>query len=436
MNHWSYSYSLLIVKRFILFSLFICCATFSSAQEENYDVVFYDHVYYDHLKSVSFHHSGLVTTLPIIDLGRTGTLVLSFDDMEGGSNLYTYEIIHCTKDWERSELDKIEYLDGFDDEDLEDFEFSAGTIYDYTHYTLSLPNDDIIWTISGNYLLVIYEGDDDDKIPVITRRFMVVEPMINISGSIESSFAVSKLKTHHRINLVAFVDETVNITNPVSELEAVIFQNGRWDNAIYNIPPQFQARNEIQWNRADAITMPALKEFRNFDIRSFNYTSQFVHSIELEKNSNTVLLELGEKRTHRNFISDFDANGKFVLDNQDRPNQEVTGDYAQVIFSLDSENIFEKDVYIIGSFSDWQLREEYKLEYDQDREIYIGKALFKQGYYDYMYVTLDRDGNISSTDLEGSWFETENSYTVLLYYSEFGSRYDRLIASTSFSSNR
>jgi len=98
------------------------------AQEDNYDIVYHDHIYYDHLKSVS--------------------LMLKFDDMEGGGNLYTYEIIHCTKDWERSDIEKIEYLEGFDNEEIENIQFAAGTIYDYTHYQLTIPNEDVRWTVS------------------------------------------------------------------------------------------------------------------------------------------------------------------------------------------------------------------------------------------------------------------------------------------------
>jgi len=407
------------------------------AQEDNYDVVFYDHVYYPHLKSVKLNHRGLVTSLPIIDLGTSGGLQLRFDDLEGGTNLYTYEIIHCTKDWERSDLSKIEYLEGFDNEELENLAFASGTIYDYTHYQLTIPNEDVRWTISGNYLLVIYEGDNSDRIPVITRRFMVVEPLVGIGGTRTTPFSVTKLKSHHRIELKAFLDDKkITISDPVSELEAVIIQNGRWDNAIYGLAPQFQARNEIRWDRTDQILFPALKEFRNFDIRSFKYTSEFVHSIDLRKNGNDVLLELADKRTFRNYISDIDANGRFVLTNSERADPHISSDYANVIFSLESKNELNKDVYVIGAFSDWQTREEFKMQYDEERSVYLGKAMFKQGYYDYMYVTKDDSGYIDPTELEGSWFETENDYTVLLYYREFGAEFDRLIGSSTFNSNR
>jgi len=260
--------------------------------------------------------------------------------------------------------------------------------------------------------------------------------MVSIGGSIESPFSVTKLKTHHRIEITAFLNEDVNITDPVTELEAVVIQNGRWDNAITNLAPKFQARNQINWDRTDQILLPALKEFRNFDIRSFKYTTDFVHSIDLRKNSNDVLLELAEKRTYRNYLSDIDANGRFILTNSERSEPDISSDYANVIFSLDSDFIFEKDVYVMGAFTDWQVREEFKLEYDDSRNLYVGQALMKQGYYDYMYVTKDKDGVINCEDLEGSWFETENDYTLLMYYQEFGSRYDRLIASATFNSNK
>jgi len=423
----------LFVKNLILFCL--VCFSFSSviSQEDNYDVVYYDYVYYDHLKSVKLSHSGLVTSLPIIDLGQRGALRLSFDDLEGGHNYYSYEVIHCDRNWNPSEIDKIEYIDGYELEDVESVDFSSGTLQNYSHYRITLPNEEMSWTLSGNYILVVYEGDDDDKIPVITRRFMVVEPLLKVGLSVKKPLDVSMINTHHKIEISAYNDQ-FRIPNPKQELSATVLQNGRWDNAVYNLPPNFEVRNTIQWSRSDQIVFPALKEFRNFDFRSLKYTSEFVHSIDLNKDDNEVVLFLAEKRTFRNFLSDVDADGSFVITNFDFDDPQISSDYANVHFSLESERIFEKEVYVIGAFTDWQARPEFKLEYDDKNSLYFGQARLKQGYYDYMFAT-EKDGVLESESLEGSRFETSNQYTFLLYYAEFGSRYDRLIGANSITSS-
>ena len=62
---------------------------------------------------------------------------------------------------ERSKLLKSEYLDGNDNNLIENIESSYGTLQRYTNYKLSLPNNDVSFKISGNYLLEILDSDDN-----------------------------------------------------------------------------------------------------------------------------------------------------------------------------------------------------------------------------------------------------------------------------------
>jgi len=416
-----------------LFGLFTQIGLFG--QEDYGDIVYEDFVYYDHIKSITFTHGNLDATIPIIDLNRSGSLSLSFDDLEGSDKLYTYRLVHCDRFWNPSELDEFDYIDGFNGEEIEDYSYSSGTVHDYTNYRLELPNDDITWIISGNYLLIIYEGDNETGVPVITRRFMVNESLASTGIVIKSPLQVTNLRTHQKLD-ISLIPTDIRLKNPLLELEAVVLQNGRWDNAIYNINPQFQAGNTIQWDRTSEICMPALKEFRTFDFRSLKYTANFVHSIDLEDDETNVLLDLSTPRVGINFNSRVDLNGNFILDNEDRPKPEISSEYANVIFTLQVSYPYDEDVYVIGKFSDWKAKSQYKMVYDSERQLYYLDALFKQGYYNYMYATVDKSV-IDSGKIEGNWYETENSYTVLVYLSEYGSLYDRLISvGTANSANR
>ncbi|PKP28928.1 MAG: DUF5103 domain-containing protein, partial [Bacteroidetes bacterium HGW-Bacteroidetes-18] len=59
--------------------------------------------------------------------------------------------------------------------------------------------------------------------------------------------------------------------------------------------------------------------------------------------------------------------------------------------------------------------------------LYETKLLLKQGFYNYQYVTKEIDGTINNHDIDGSFYQTENDYTVLVYYKKFGSRYTKVI---------
>ncbi|NNE25809.1 MAG: DUF5103 domain-containing protein [Saprospiraceae bacterium] len=417
-----------------LYLLILCALSLNvSAQFDN--IIYDNYIYNDYIKSVTFSHRGLQTSIPVIDFnsGYQGLLHLGFDDLEGGFKTFVYRIIHCDKDWYPSELEEIEYLDGFNYEEIDNFAFSANPYSEYTHYDLYLPNDDVKWTISGNYLLAVY--DEEYEVPVLTRRFMVVENQVNIGYNVRKPKNVQKFNTHQELELT-INHKDIHITRPRTELFVTVIQNGNWNSALHNLQGTYERGDVLFFDLYDYIVFPALKEFRNFDIRSLSYTTEFVTAIDRDKDVSTVLLDLNKKRYTRNFISEIDANGFFVLDNFDYGDPTISSEYANVIFTLESHKKYARNLYIIGAFSDWQAKDEYKLEYDPSRSIYIGEAFFKQGYYDYMFALEDSEtGFLDMETIEGSWYETENDYLVLVYFREFGSFYDRLIGVQNFNSN-
>lgn len=397
-------------------------------------IVYDNMVYVPYIKSVTFAHRSLSTSLPIIDLNSEfeGELRLEFDDMEGGFKNYTYSIVHCDKDWYPSDLLEIEYLEGFNNEEIDQFAFSSNPYSEYTHYTLDLPNFDVKWLISGNYLLTVM--DDDYEVPVLTRRFMVAENNVAIGYNLFRPRNLQKMNTHHELE-ISLNFENLNLSRPREELYVSVVQNGNWNSALHNQQGNFTVGDELRFDQYDQITFPALKEFRSFDIRTLQFTTAFVNSIDRNDQNTNVLLDLNKRRYDRNFVSEADANGFFVLDNQDVRNPTVSSEYCNVILNLESYKKFDHELYIIGAFSDWQAKEEYRLEYDPTRELYLGQALFKQGYYDYMFAVQKEDGFLDIEFAEGSYYETENDYLIIVYYRPLGAEFDRIVGVANFNSS-
>ncbi len=403
------------------------------------DFVFEDYVYVDYIKTVQFKGVATQTSnFPVIQLNK-GRLYFSFDDLSPDAVEYTYRVIHCDKNWNPSDLDPIDYIEGFDFAEIKNFEFSQNTIVDYIHYNLTLPNRDYRWLISGNYLLVIYEGDESDGYPVITRRFMVAEQSADVGIEKKNPIRVDKVNTHHEFDY--FVNyRDMDITDPRQEVSTVVLQNYRWGSAITDLKPNYVSRDIMNFNYNDRITFPALKEFRNFDIRNLQFASQWIHSIDLHRDGTDVVLKLSEPRTYDHYHTRPDINGSFFIANDDNDGfidrrADLTADYADVYFTLQMEPLPPGlDVYAIGGFSGWNPMPEYQLKYDNNINSYVGNALFKQGRYDYLYAIVD-DATIDIEALEGNSYETGNDYTVLVYLSAFTGRYDRLIAVKTFEIN-
>jgi len=403
--------------------LFILLSQLLLAQPEDFR---YDNfVYMPHIKSVQLHHLGLPTSDPVIDLNSTGQLILTFDDILGGDITYNYQLIHCDKDWNPTNMDELEYVDGFNDEDIDTWSYSNTAISDYTRYELLIPNDNIDPIISGNYILLVYENDTD--LPVLTRRLVVVESLVTINPLIRRSISALQLKTHQQLEFT-INNENFSIQNPQRDVYVTILQNGRWDNAITNRQPVFSRGAEISFNAADYFIFPASQEFRFVDIRSVQSPGFGVHGIDRHLDRIDVLLQLSRSRNQQASFDYQDINGKFFIENLDDSNDFLTSEYVDVHFTLrDLNPDINKEVYVIGGFSDWKCLSENRLEYSGKHQSYIGNIYLKQGFYDYQYVTRDQDDKVDYEEYEGNSFRTTNEYIFLVYYRPFGARYDRVI---------
>lgn len=405
-----------------------------SAQQSDFS--FENRVYVDNIKSVKFHINGLPLSMPVIDLNSNTPLLLRFDDIDGEVKTYTYRIIHCDADWQRSQLGELEYLDGFTEETIRDFRYSFKTVIPFVHYWVQLPNQDMRWTKSGNYLLVVYE-DESRRRPVITRRFMVVDPVVQIQPQVVRPAKVSKSRTHQEIDFI--VDhQQVDIRTPMTEVRAVVLQNGRWGAAVTDIRPAFVRPRQMVFDHQDKVVFPAGKEFRYLDMRSLRSRSENISLIERYQDRTEIILYKDEPRAGQSYNFFEDINGNFILESFEANDRNLGADYAAVLFSLaaDPESYPDSEVYIVGEMTSWQPQEEFRMVYNNNINAYVAKPTLKQGYYNFGYAVVPRNEQTPVPDfsvIEGDWFQTENNYTVLVYYRPFGARYDRLIGARSFS---
>lgn len=390
------------------------------------DIRMEDYVYVTNVKSVSFSPNGETLNTAVTSL-RNMSLYLSFDDLEGDIKDYTYDIIHCDRNWQPSQLQKIEYIEGFVNEEIDINLFSQGTFVPYTHYQLSLPNRDVDVLLSGNYVLAVYDGElgDEERYPVLTRRFVVVEPGVKVQTNARRPLDVSKIDTHQEFDL--YIDnKDFPIIDPELYMQVSVTQNGNWNNSIDTLSPIFFVGNKITINNRDRISFLGLKEFRSLDIRSFDVISNDVQEVQLHDDGTDVLVKLGEPRLGAGYSNYPDANGAFVIDTRDDNNGTLQSDYATVIFSLRMEEELPEDVYVMGKFTDWQIDDTYKMSYDSYSGVYLAEILMKQGFYDYMFAT-ERDGKLQPAAIEGSSFQAFNFYEIFVYLSEPGDRYDRCV---------
>lgn len=414
---------MLFVKKYILLACFLVQSL--AAFPQNKDPLFQNYVWLDDIRTVQFRG---VDKLPFVHL--RGAIELRFDLLGDEPANFLYQIIHCNADWTPSDLQEFEYQEGFSENRMRDYELSLFAQQKYVNYKLRLPNADVKWTKSGNYLLKIYL-DDEEKTPALTRRFIVFEENWPIAINSVVPSRVSKMQTHHELDF--FVSQKSRPINP-REAFASVLQNGRWDNALTNIHEHTVGVDGLNYDFQDSIVFPAGKEFRYFDISTFDYKTERIDQINLNGKWPEIWLRPDKMRGDSPGLNLDDNNGDYEVfmtnPNPGRPVQPLLqSDYALVHFSLKRELEVENgEVYLFGGLTDWQIQPQFKCVYDEKERAYVGEAYLKQGYYNYEYVVFDpKTGKIDHSELEGNWFATTARYTVVAYFRPFGERFDRVM---------
>ncbi len=415
----------------IIVFYFLIMSTFGFSQVvENKDLI-----YDDNIQTALLYPPSNQLLPPIIRLNSADKLRLSFDDMGAESYLFRYTFEHCTKDWQTSDLDQMDYLDGFFEEDITKYEFSVNAIPPYIHYDLIFPTADMQIKLSGNYILKVYIDSPEDENVILTRRFFVVEPLVRVDVNIPYyPKNLEFVRKKQQIDLKLITPDLFN-AEPMQRINVTIQQNGRWDNIKENLKPTSIMLNQLNYDYTEGIVFDGGNQFRNFDMKSFWYQSMYIKQIISEPDGYIVILHTNYNIANKPYSVIADIQGRKLITARSGQNPNTEGEYAWVEFWLKQPRIKDASIYLLGALNNWQLDDKGKMEYDSRYQMYHGSMFLKQGYYDYLFAVLPNGstrGNV--TLIEGDHWETKNQYSVYVYYKERVPEYDRLVGYLSFNS--
>ncbi|MEO2059330.1 MAG: DUF5103 domain-containing protein [Mesonia sp.] len=377
----------------------------------------------DYIRTVQFQGNSQFSGTPIIALGET--LSISFDDLIGDEADYYYTIEHYDFNWQPSNLAKNEYMEGFDNMRILNYQNSFNTLQIYSHYTLNIPNRNTRrLKVSGNYMLKIF---NDDKELVFSRKFMVYEDIALVKAEIKRSRNLKFIDTKQVVYFSVDGSDQIIFRNPDQNLKTLIIQNNNLQTSIYNLKPQYSLGNELVYRYDQEASFWGGNEYLEFDNKDVRAATMNIRSIELKDIYNTYLFT-NKNRSYDPYTYDPDINGQFRVNTIQGEDPTIEAEYSWVHFSLANyEKLKGGEIHIYGNFNNFNLDESTKLTYNSKRDVFEGKRLFKQGFYNYKYVLLMPDGSIDEGFNSGNFDETENQYTILAYYREVGGRYDRIV---------
>ena len=383
----------------------------------------YEKIEPDFIKTIQFHGITQQSQLPILRLGDQ--LFLSFDALNGNEADYYYKITHHDFDWTISDLSKGEYLNGIDDIRIYEYDNSFNTLQIYSHYKLKIPNRDTRRILkSGNYMLSIYDDSGD---LVFSRRFMVSESAVGVPTFVKRSRDLDDISSKQ---VVQFVIDAPNmrLVNPKENVKVMVLQNSNINSAITDLKPQYTIGSQLIYRYDKESSFFGGNEFLYFDNKDIRGATSSIRFIELTDIYNNILFTNGP-RYNRPYTYNPDINGNYevrVLDANKDIN--IEADYARLHFNLQYfEDIGDSELHVYGNFNNWTIDETTLMTYDKYTDTYRNNRLFKQGFYNYKYVLVNRDGSVYEGEVSGDFWQTENEYTVIVYYRGLGARHDRII---------
>jgi len=416
-------------KTVLLTSLLYIILTLNSWAAQKSEKYYYQNsVYKEGIKSVQLYRDGNELSNPVIELGSEVKLVLKFDDITEEARNYSYTLIHCDANWNESFIQQPEYLTGFPDNPVNDYAMSFNTTVKYINYQVQIPNEDCTPKYSGNYALVIFEEGNREDL-VLIQRFYVVEPKVRIEALVKKATFDPFNGDNQEVDFKIY-NEQLRLLNPREDIQVVVMQNRRWDNAILNLKPNYIRDNILDYDYNKENVFPGGNEFRYFDIRTTKYNGENVQEVKFFRPVYHVTLLPDAVRSNKKYFSYKEMNGNFVVESQDRVTDfDTECDYVFVHFYLPMQSqLVGGSVNVFGALTGWNANKTNEMQWNFVQAGYELTMMLKQGYYNYQYVYVPEGSKkADSVNLEGAHFETENEYQIFAYYHDLASRYDRLV---------
>jgi hypothetical protein len=291
---------------------------------------------------------------------------------------------------------------------------------------LSIPNNFTQQLLlSGNYILKIL---NEDKEVLFSRKFILYEDLASVPIQVKRSRVLSNIEQKHNLDF-SINSSTINFQNPLKNIKVLLLQNGKINNAIKTIAPQYTIGNQLVYKYDSETQFWAGNEFHFFENKDIRAASNNISRSDSSTAIYSSLLYTNNARGNFPYTFYQDVNGNYVVKNINGSNNAIEADYAWVYFSLSAPAFqLDKDIYVTGMFNNYNLTPEFKMDYNPKKGIYEKAILIKQGFTNYEYTVADAAGTIDNQNaIDGNFYQTENEYTILVYYRESIDRYDRVI---------
>ena len=386
------------------------------------------HIYDNNVKSLKVAPISNMYFPPIYVLGSDDVLNVNFDYLDLDAQYLRYSVTHCDANWQPSQLVESEYVDGFNQADIDDFKPSEATFVHYFNYDFTIPNNDFIITKSGNYLLKVFRQDDPDDV-LFQTRFSVCENSMGVYAEVTTNTDVDYNSRHQQVNFVVTTRDGGRISDPYNELAAIVSQNSRPDNEVMVTKPMMVTGNKVIFEHNRDLIFPAGNEYRRIDMVNVNSMNMGVERIQYFEPYYHATLYTALPRVDGQYLYDKTQFGRFTVRTSGAYDSMVESDYIVTHFVLyTGERLEGGNLFVQGEFTMGLPPEQCVMRYDDSMGTYNCDLLLKQGAYNYQFLWVPKGSGVGQTAMiEGDKYQTANEYLVKVYDRPFGERYDHFV---------
>lgn len=363
--------------------------------------------------------------LPVLQLKGHDVMHISFDELSHNYKRFTYHLEPCNPDWTPTEgLFDADWLEGINDQPIDQYDNSINTSVLYTHYAFDFPNEHTNVRISGNFRLHIVDDETQEDAAIV--EFRVLEPIVNVGLGATTNTDLDLNDRYQQVNMTVKLNG-LKVTRLDEQLQTFVMQNGREDNMKVNVKPNYITPQAFQWEHNRRLIFDAGNEYHKFEVLDPRHISMGLADVLWDKETNTWHAVVYPCEERRSYLYDEDTDGAFLLRNSDNYDAERTSEYVYMHYILKPLREYQDAHIVVNGRWTTEPLDNYIMQYDEAEQVYKLTVMQKLGYYNYQLLLMDYDGTTHTLPEEGSFFETENKYQAFVYYKDTAERAWRLV---------
>ncbi|AXJ01630.1 protein of unknown function (DUF5103) [Cyclonatronum proteinivorum] len=355
---------------------------------------------------------------PVLVLGSERQLTLRFDELAEAGNSFLIRVQHYNADWTESRLPSGVVSRGFSDDTISGGTPSVGQFPSFFSYSYTFPNRNLNVQISGNFMLEVYDYVSRDLL--FSLPFFVTEDRGSLRAEVSEHFRDSRFPNHQIYTEYQFPDF---VSMPLIDIDVYVVQNQFWGRSRKTTERDVSAPGLIRLHLNRDDSFPGRYEFRPLLIDDIFSISRDVIEVRPERDPPLIRLQFD--------VVDLDISPRITRARSYSFGEPRTGRnarYTEVEFNLERPRFLspEEDIFVLGSFTNWNLSEEQRMVYDPASDAFSTRVLIKEGRYDYTYAVIENN-RLDDLRLSSFFAQTSQDYQILVYFRDQQQQFDRLL---------